>query len=176
MKLTRGSVMLRTMLGMLLASWAWGQEPALSVESDGTVVAVAVIEASPDAVRAVLADVQATSRLSPEVLSVEAASEDAGRCREVKRETRGLFHPLRFVARRCPTADGWHEELVQSDDFSAYATDWTVVATEGGTRVEYRVKTSVRLPIPGAALAAALRDATATTVKNLVHAVVPEAR
>lgn len=162
------------MLGMLLASLAWGQEPALTVEPDGTVVAVAVIDASADAVRAVLADVQATARLSPEVLSVQAEPEATGRCSEVSRETRGLFHPLRFVARRCPTAEGWHEELVRSEDFSAYATDWRVQSTAEGTRVEYRVKTSVRLPIPGAALAAALKDAAGTTVKNLVHTVLPE--
>lgn len=139
----------------------------VTVEPDGTVVAVEVVSAGAEAVRAVLADVHAAAALSPEVLSVEVEPE--GRCERVRRRTRGLLRPFELLALRCPTERGWSEALVSSEDFASFTAEWVVVASGSGTRVEYRVRTALRWPVPTVALREGLERAARTTVENLAR-------
>ena len=158
----------------ILVAIAASAEPTVLVQSDGTVVASAVVAASADAIHAVVDDLEAVRRLSPEVLSVTDLGPTSDRCHHVRRETKGLFRPLHFLALRCRTATGWHEELVESEDFADYTTDWSITPVEGGTRVEYRVHTSVRL-VPASLVAGAVKDSAVGVVANLVRLVAPQA-
>ena len=118
----------------MLLSLARAQEPTMSVEADGTVVAVVEVAATPDRVRGVLDDPFALAKLSPDILSTkEEAGAPAG-CQRFARETKGMWRPLELVFQRCRTEAGWREELVSSEDFEAYATDWTLTPTAAGTR------------------------------------------
>jgi hypothetical protein len=73
-------------------------------------------------------------------------------CDELVTKTRGLFRPLRYRSRRCRTADGYRDRLVESEDFSAYETTWALREVDGGTEVTVRVHTEVNLPVPKSAV------------------------
>jgi len=144
-------------------------EPEVRVEPDGEVVGVTVIEATPADVRNVLASASTIGELSPDVLDVTTEAE--GRCVRVDRKTKGLFRPLRLFARRCPTQRGWREELIEPGDFATYSSEWIVVPDGNGTRVEYRVETTLDLPVPGSAVRAGLVRSTRTMLQNLIRRV-----
>lgn len=140
--------------------------PAVTVEADGTVVGVALVAASADAVRALLGDVEREASLSPMIRDVLVVGAE-GRCAKVRKHTRGLLRPFELVALRCPTTTGWREALVESADFTEYATEWRVAPADAGTRVEYRVRAGLRLAFPAAAVRAGMVDATRTSLENL---------
>jgi hypothetical protein len=150
------------LLGPAMASEA----PVVTTEADGTVVGVAVVAASEDAVRALLGDASRAAGLSPDVYDVTVEGEE-GRCSRVRKHTRGVFRPFELLALRCPTEQGWTEVLVESGDFSSYALEWRVAPDAAGTRVEYRVRTKLSIPVPAAALRGAIEDATRTALVNL---------
>lgn len=126
----------------LFSASALADEPSVAVDDDGTVKVSMLISASEVNIREVLQDIEGElADLSPDVLSVEIVKD--GRCQEIARSTRGLFRPFRFRSLRCPTAHGWHESLIESGDFSAYFTDWSVIETDAGTEVVYTVHTEL---------------------------------
>jgi carbon monoxide dehydrogenase subunit G len=144
-------------------------EPApVQVGEDGdTVVAVGLVAASPDAVRAALSDPTAMRDLFPDVLKVQVAPD--GSCQDVRRETRGLWSPLHLHVRRCPTSAGYREDLVPGDgSFEAYTAEWRLTPTDAGTRVEYRVHLLLSLPVPRVALISNLEAASRQAVQRLV--------
>ena len=145
--------------------FALAAAPAVVVESDGTVVATVVLDASEAEVRALLADSVAAARLSADVL--EATASTHGRCEQMEISTRGFLRPLTVVTLRCPTADGWRETLLRSDDFTRYVTEWRISTVVGGTRVEHRVNVGVDLPVPEAAVRQGLLDAVVAKVDAL---------
>jgi hypothetical protein len=97
-------------------------------------------------VRALLADPVASARLIPDLISTEVLTQ--GRCQDLGLTTRGLTRPLQVRVRRCPTADGWRQDLLQSDDFTTYEVVWQIQPLESGTRVIYRIAMNVNLPVP----------------------------
>lgn len=159
------------MLWWILMALGRAQEPTVSVEADGTVVAVVELAATPERVRGVLDDPYALAKLSPDILSTKDEPGAPAGCQRLARETKGMWRPLKLVLQRCRTETGWREELVSSEDFTAYATDWTLTATATGTKVVYRVKTAVNLPVPRSMMDAAVKDKTTQTVKNLAKTV-----
>ena len=121
---------------------ATAQEPAVTVGENGTVEARMTLDASESSIRDVLDDIAGElAALSPDVLSVAVVND--GKCQEVSRRTRGLLRPFRLKSLRCPTASGWHESLIESRDFSAYSTDWSVIETSDGTEVIYTIETDL---------------------------------
>lgn len=155
------------LIGMALAA----EPPVVTVDPNGTVVGVVVVPAGEAAVRAFLADVKTEAALSPSLREVRIEPENGdaqdGACVRLRKKTRGLLRPFELVTRRCPTETGWREELVESADFASYALEWRLAAAEGGTRVEYRVTTTLTGPFPAAAVSAGVVDATATALVNL---------
>jgi hypothetical protein len=159
------------MIWTLLVSIARAQDPSASVEADGTVVVSAVVCATPEAVRAVIDDPVALGKLSPDVLATRPEAGAPEGCQRLSRETRGLFRPLRMLLVRCRTESGWREQLVSSDDFSTFGSEWTLTPTAEGTQVVYRVKTEVNYPVPKSTVTAAVKEATLNTLRNLVKKV-----
>lgn len=148
-----------------LVSLALASDPTVRVEPDGTVVATVTLAAPEERVRAVLADGVGTSRLSPELLSVSTTKE--GACEVMSKKTRGMLSPFHLRTRRCPTASGWSEILVESDDFRSFASTFELAPAPGGTLVTYRVRTELAMPVPGGMLQRALADASSTVLANL---------
>lgn len=154
-----------------IAAIALAAEPDVRVEPDGTVVATVVVAAQPTAVRALLADGVDATRLSPDVYGVQATP--AGDCQVLDKETRGVFRPFHLRTRRCPTAAGWTETLVGSDDFTAFRSSVEVAPAGDATRVTYRVRTSLAIPVPQAALNRSVSDSARVLLDNLVRRLLP---
>jgi hypothetical protein len=157
------------MLVVLMGLAAEAGEPGPSVRQEGdTVVVVAVASAPAADVRRVLADPRQVRELFPDVLEEQLEAEPGG-CVRVQRRTRGLLRPFELFTRRCPTAGGFREELITSDDFEAYASEWVVALDDAGvTTVEYRVRTTLDAPIPSTTVTAAVRQAAVRAVSKLV--------
>ena len=154
-----------------IAAVVLAAEPEVRVESDGTVVATVVVAAQPTAVRALLADGVDATRLSPDVYDVRATP--AGACQLLDKETRGIFRPFHLRTRRCPTDAGWTETLIGSDDFTAFRSSVDVAAVGSDTRVTYRVRTSLAVPVPQAALNRSVSESARAVLDNLVRRLLP---
>jgi hypothetical protein len=128
-------------IAWLAAGIAFAADPSFEVSSDGAVVARVHIPASEGEVRRLLADPVASQQLTPEVRSVSATSQ--GTCSVVAVETDGIWNPMHYTARRCPTADGFQTDLVHSEDFSDLHVEWKLKSSGAGTDVVYSVRTNV---------------------------------
>lgn len=157
------------MLWLLLPA-ALAADPSVSVGSDGTIVARVHVPANEAQVREALSDPVKAGQLSPEVLSV--ASTPSGTCEVVTVQTQGAWDPLNYRGMRCPTETGWRTTLLDSDDFSALDVEWKLVAAEGGTDVEYRVKTEVDLAVPQSLVRKGMERSARNTLLSLLERVV----
>ncbi|MFT4623441.1 MAG: ribosome-associated toxin RatA of RatAB toxin-antitoxin module [Myxococcota bacterium] len=143
-------------------------EVAVTIDDRGHVVARIQVPASSDEVRALLADTGGRlAALSTDTLSVTTTQD--GNCEMVDRKTRGIFRPFAFRAKRCPTENGWQETLVQSDDFTAYESEWQVgESSEGTTEVVYRIQTEINAPVPNSIVRTNLKTAAGNMLRSLV--------
>ena len=91
-----------------------------------------------------------------------------GSCAQVFRKTRGLWSPLELSTRMCPTAKGWREYLVSSEDYDAYNVEWTIEPTEGGSMVRLSVKSEVNLAVPRAMVRSGIIHDVNTTLEHLL--------
>lgn len=124
---------------------AWASNPDVTVAEDGSITARMVISAPAESVRQAVQELQHAS--SDNVLELRFRPD--GECQSVFRKTRGLWNPLTMRTRLCPTADGWREMLVQSDDYTDYESEWTIRHTDtGDTEMALRVRTAVNLAVP----------------------------
>lgn len=158
----------------LLLARALAADPVITEQADGSIVATATIAASPDVVRAALADPVACGALSPDILSVTATP--AGKCTMLDVVSRGAWNPLRWRALRCPTADGWRDDLVSSTDIQSMHSEWRVLAAaDGTTTVEYRTNTQVSLAgVPDSLIHQGMMRSAKDTVVRLIARVVPD--
>lgn len=92
---------------------ALAQEPTGTVTEDGAVEVRCTLPASPEEVRALLADPVVAGRLSPETLSITPTSR--GPCTELGMRVKGPFDPIALTTLRCPTPRGWKYSLVKRD-------------------------------------------------------------
>lgn len=140
-----------------------------TITSDGTVLSNVFVEADAAAVRQLIADPVALAKLNPDVLSARVLSH--GECDMVEVTTKGMSSPLSYVVKRCPTAGGFSETLVSSEDFSAVAVSWKLESVPGGTNVSYSIRTSPDLPVPQRVISSFTAKSAVTALKNLVHRV-----
>ena len=151
---------------LVFAGRAGAGEPAPTVRAvDGGYVASIVVSASPEAVRAVLADAGDLGLRTADVLSVEVVPRDA--CVEVHVSTRGLTRPLTYRALRCPTASGYRESLLETGDFKKYESEWRIESFEGGSRVSFRVVVDPDVPVPRVVVLQNVKRSTAAAVVRL---------
>ena len=154
-----------TTLFLSLAHTAMADEahPEVKVDSTGVVEGQILLPAPKSEVRHLLSDAVAASKLSSDVYDASTTSE--GRCEIVYRKVRGIWTPITYRARRCPTNNGWVENLVDSDTVSDYYMEWTLEGTEDGTRVGYKIKTAVKFPLP----ASMVQGETKRSVKRMLQ-------
>jgi hypothetical protein len=164
------------MLALLLAASlvAHADPPKVDVE-DGAVVGRILVPATAADVRRVVDDPVACGELSPDVMSVKShpdeagAHPDAGHCYDVVTETRGLFGPLHYRSRRCATKDGWEDHLMESSDFKAYDSRWSLREVDGQTEVTLSVNAQVDLPVPQSVIETHSKKSVGTILENLLH-------
>lgn len=156
-------------LALLASARAAEPTPPVTDSADRVTTAV-VVPAAPDAVRAVLADPTAACRLSADVLSARVVGAD-GPCALIAVTTRGLTSPLSYTTRRCPSADGYTETLVQTDDFDQQDARWRLRAVPGGTEVTLQVRSQPRLPVPQRIINATVGSSAVQALKALVQRV-----
>lgn len=146
------------------------EPPALRLEQTPaggwqTVLDVPVPEA---AVRAALVDPLVAARLSPDISGISYV--ERGACSTLRSVTSG-FASVSYVYRRCPTANGWHETLVSSEDLDAYEVRWTFTQRGASTEVAYMVRIDPTLPAPAFLLGRQMRSSITTIVSRLYRAV-----
>lgn len=146
----------------------------IALGPEGTVVATVLLPAEEEAVRRILDDPVRSAHLTPDLLSVDVAPTRPP-CSHLDGRTRGLTRPLAYRVVRCPTAHGWRESLVSSEDFRRYEVEWQIVPVSEGVRVEYRVAIDVNLPVPGRLVSENVKRSARLTLQALFHAIAPGA-
>ncbi len=168
MKTPRGIIAAFAVLATLPAAVAFG-EPTGVVSApayeDGYTVLSVEIPAPVGAVRAILEDPLYPLKLSPVVKEVELL--DQGSCARTALRAKSFMVSLRYEMERCPTADGWKEELIASEQVSSYDTAWTVTPIDGGTRVEVRTRIQLMVSLPDGLLSRSLARQMTESLRRL---------
>ena len=156
-------------IGLILSTanvaFALEAQPTVSVNDQGIVEGQIVLPANETAVRLVLADAVGSSLLSSDVYNAETRKE--GNCEIVSRKVRGMWRPITYHAKRCPTKYGWIENLVKSDTVSNYYMEWKLDGLDNGTRVRYKIKTEFDLPVPTSIVQGETKRSVRKMLKNL---------
>jgi len=121
-------------------------DPDVSVGKDGTIDGTVVVGAPPDVVQSYLADVRSLRTHSKDVVSVDIVRD--GECQLVTTLAKSLVE-LTYVARRCPTATGYVETLLDSEMMNDYYAEWFVTPVSSGIEIRFRMRTDLNLPVPG---------------------------
>ena len=152
----------------LTAALAAPAEPSpVEIGADSSIRTTVIVAATPEQVRARLADPVAAAELCDDVIGARVVGA-SGDCSLLEVTTRGLTDPLVYTVKRCPTADGWQETLVASDDFSRQDSRVRLEAVPGGTRIVMEVRSEPRLPLPQRLLQSEIAKSTVQTLRNLV--------
>lgn len=138
------------------------------VTAKGEVIAEVKVAAKPAAVRELLAGAERAHGLAPTTVSAKATQD--GKCEKVKLQTRGLISPFELETRRCPTASGWRETLVASDNFVEYWNEWSVKAQGEGSLVTFKTRTLPNVAVPESLILSQTRRVLGKLMKNLLGA------
>ncbi len=179
--LTRGRSLLATsMLALAVTTvvTALPAAPALAsadapkvkihVTPKGEVIAEVKVAARAAAVREVLGGAERAHALAPTTVSAKATRD--GKCEKVQLQTRGLLSPFVLETRRCPTATGWRETLVASDNFVEYWNEWSVKDLADGSLVTFKTRTLPDVAVPEAIILSETRRVLGKLMKNLLGA------
>ena len=139
-------------------------EPAVDILRDGTVEGTVVVGATVDRVRALVGDVARLRRMSRDVKDVAVRRE--GDCVVVTTRTASVLE-VNYTARRCPTADGWVETLLESDTFNDYYSEWFVHSVADGVLVRFRLRTVADLPVPDRLVRGALKKGVESVLEAI---------
>jgi hypothetical protein len=140
------------------------------VQADSSIRTDVLIAASAADVRAVLADPRVAAQLSDGVVSVKVVGKE-GPCDVVETTCKGITSPLVYTVRRCPTAGGFTETLLHSEDFDAQRTEWHLQSVSGGTLVTIEIQSQPRVPLPKRVVQAIVESSAVETLENLVRQV-----
>lgn len=166
------------MVAILLAAFAFftpaaaetaHAPPQVHAADDGSVVGRVIVDASPAEVLAVLAQATVVAAWAPAVTDVRTTPR--GRCETMELSMRGWIVPMRVQATRCPTAEGYTQQLVDSNVFTTWSAEWTVRATPHGTEVAYRLTSELALPVSRGFVQRKTADSMKSELASLVQAV-----
>jgi hypothetical protein len=138
------------------------------VTSKGVVIAEMRVHAKAAAVRELLAGAERAHGLASTTVSVKASPD--GKCEKVKLQTRGLITPFVLETRRCPTATGWRETLVTSDNFVEYWNEWTVKDLGDGALVTFKTRTLPNVAVPESLILSQTRKVLGKLMKSVLVA------
>ena len=136
------------------------------ITAKGEVIAELKVAAKPAAVREQLAGAEKAHNLAPTTISSKAAAD--GKCEKVDLQTRGFITPFVLKTRRCPTATGWKETLVASDNFVEYWNEWSVKELpDGGSLVIFKTRTLPNVAVPESLILSQTRRVLNKLMRNL---------
>jgi hypothetical protein len=157
---------------MILGSlFAFAAEPPTITPTytrDGAWRADLVVPVPVASAKAALADPIAAARFSPDITEISYLAQ--GACPTLRARTGGSMG-VTYDYRRCATADGWHETLVESGTLDVYEVRWSFTPDGAGTRVAYQVKVDPIFPTPDFLLAGHMKSSIATVVGRFYRAV-----
>ena len=130
----------------LVPSASWAADPEFSWEDDGTLRALVHFDAPISDVEKLLSDPVRSLGLSTNVKAVTATPK--GECQQVFVTTTGIASAYNYTSIRCPTARGFKDELVSSEDYAIQESEWVLDAVEGGTRGVLRTRTKLTARVP----------------------------
>ena len=169
-KRTWTTAALATLLATAICAPCAAAEGHVETEADGTVVASIELDLPLARVRIALDYEVLHPTASPDVVRVEVLRQ-RGRCDEVASTVRGGPLELDYTALRCPTADGWQVDLLESDDMTALSVQWQVVEQGTATRLTFRIRSSTNMPVPVAVQQRLLRRTALETVQRFERTV-----
>lgn len=156
------------MLPLLHVLSAIAAEPTTTVDSGGTVQVECFVAASESEVRALITDPHVAAKLTPDILAIKTLTK--GECLTLGVTVTGAWDPLTYTSQRCPTATGFKYKLLQSDDITAYEAEWKLEPqTDGGTKVTYRIKTEIDLPVPQSLVRKGVIASAKETIQHLIE-------
>jgi hypothetical protein len=138
------------------------------VTAKGEVIAEVKVAAKAAAVRELLSGAEKAHHLAPTTVSSKATPD--GKCEKVQLQTRGLISPFVLETRRCPTATGWRETLVASDNFVEYWNEWSVKELPDGAQVTFRTRTLPNVAVPESLILSQTRRVLNKLMRNLLAA------
>ena len=138
------------------------------VTPKGVVIAEMRVHAKASAVRELLAGAERAHNLASTTVSVKASPD--GKCEKVKLQTRGLITPFVLETRRCPTATGWRETLVTSDNFTEYWNEWTVKDLGDGALITFKTRTLPNVAVPESLILSQTRKVLGKLMKSVLVA------
>ena len=146
------------------------ESPKIStrITAKGVVIAEVRVNAKASAVRELLAGAERAHGLASTTVSVKATAD--GKCEKVKLQTRGLITPFSLETRRCPTATGWRETLVTSDNFVEYWNEWTVKDLGDGSLVTFKTRTLPNVAVPESLILSQTRRVLGKLMKSVLVA------
>ena len=76
---------------------------------------------------------------------------------------------MRYITMRCPTALGWTERLLSSDDYAQHEVEWRLEPTaDGSTDLTYRVRVALAMPGVQSLVVRKLSTSMVLTVDSLL--------
>ncbi len=136
--------------------WAWAIATAsdgaaeLKVETteQGSQRGSVVVSAEVSAVAAIVRDPVRVGQLVGDARTTVRAVDD-GACHTVTTETKHPIMAVSYVARGCPTDEGYRMELVESSQLRRFRSVWTVREVPTGTEVTFDLEVKPSFPLPG---------------------------
>ncbi len=150
------------------ASPAFGQtpdEPLIQTEEPGTIVTRLLVPATEAEVRAVLDDPYAFASFTPDVQELDVQTR--GRCKLLRFRSRGFIDSFQYSTQRCPSATGWVETLLESDDFTRYDADIALEPVVGGTAITYKLSVGIDIPVPDVVISKNVKRSARLTMQAL---------
>jgi hypothetical protein len=155
-------------LSLLLPAVA-GAKDRVVVDDAGYVRITRVVLLPPELLLAALYDEGEDDEIENEDLVGRTVLAREGDCTTYRMITKGLVGTMTYDYRTCRTEDGQREDLVASEDFLAYAVEWHINATEGGTEVGFYVRVIPNLKVPMALVRAGQKRSMKGTIDRLVE-------
>jgi ribosome-associated toxin RatA of RatAB toxin-antitoxin module len=148
---------------------ATSSKVSVRVTDKGVVIAQVKVSNKTAAVREVLASAERSHNLAPTTVSSHATRD--GDCEKVKLAVRGLIAPFQLETRRCPTATGYLETMISSNDFLEYRNEWEFkdLGAEG-TLITFKTRTLPNVQVPESLILMETKRVLTRLMKNLVGA------
>lgn len=142
----------------LLFTIASAAEPTLVVLEDGSIRGILELGVAPEAVRAAVPDPVGLHRITAS--PGEAKAQPDGSCLVID----SVGPQASYRSRSCPTADGWIETLVSSEQLRGFSARFRVEPAPGGSKVSYEVSATPAMPVPAFLLRSTLKSSVRDTL------------
>ena len=135
---------------VIAASWGAeppGSAPEFTTTESGSIRGTVTIASDPSAIVGLIHDPVKLGLALDGEAKVEATPGQEG-CLRVTTHAPHPIMSVTYVARGCPTKDGFVTELIESKQLKSFHSVWTVTPVEGGAKVSYDLRVRPSFPLP----------------------------